>query len=60
MKRTAILLAAFLFVAFTSAMLAQTGWLTTSASARSERASDPEYRWRFSQPHHWRACLLQQ
>jgi hypothetical protein len=60
MKRTAMLLAASLFVAFTSAVLAQTGWLTHAVSSRSESASDPEYRWRFSQPHHWRAYLLQQ
>jgi hypothetical protein len=60
MKRTAALFAAFLFVAFTSAFLAQAGWLTNAAAARSPSAADPEYRWRFSQPHHWRACLLQQ
>lgn len=73
MKPFTLFLATFCSLALTGIVLSKSGWLDVTRSMsvlqrRSDRAtvttsdpflSDAGLRWRRSQPHHWRACLLQ-
>jgi len=69
MQRRGLLAVTALTVLLTAVVLARAGWLSRPSARQADahgtaRSRDPwtteaAWRWRHSQPSHWRACLLQ-